>query len=193
MLLFFPPGAHAASQRTDPTADSPAGAIYQIPLDTGRRDAAPLPGGRGGSSGHGSGGAGAGAAVGGGFGGSGGSGGAGGTGGTGTVRSASGGSGSGGAGGSGGSGAPDGTGGTGGSHVAAKLPGGAPANNPSSIHSENGYGSSSKIPGLDAAAPVAAEGGSGGGSMVPAFALLILVGGLAAWVGTSAARSVHRL
>ncbi len=58
--LWVASPAQAQVHRTDPKADSPAGAIYEIPLDTGRRDAAPLPaaGGPGGTKG-GSGGAGA--------------------------------------------------------------------------------------------------------------------------------------
>ncbi len=96
-----------AVQRTDPQAESPAGVIYQIPLDSARRDAAPvLPSGRrnGGSSGGGAGGS---SGSGGGAGGSGGgsagqsgSSGGGGTNGGGTGGSSGGGNTSGSAGGS---------------------------------------------------------------------------------------------
>src|ERR1700733_12663198 len=63
VLMFGGQSAMAESngvvQRTDPKANSPAGVIYQIPLDSGRREAAPVlpvgsrPGG-GGSAGGGS-------------------------------------------------------------------------------------------------------------------------------------------
>jgi hypothetical protein len=132
--------SHAVIQRTDPSASSPAGVIYQIPLDSARRDAAPvLPIG---SRHNGSGGGGAG----------------------------------GGAGSGGGSSRAGGGGGSGQSAQVAE--GGGTAGNPSSIHSENGFGSSSQVPGLSRAA---LQSGAGvpaahtAGSTLPTYLLLVLI------------------
>src|SRR5262249_23617357 len=97
--------------QTDPQASSPAGVIYQIPLDSARRSAAPvLSVGSHGGGGHG-------------------------------VTGA--------------------------------------AGDPSSIHSENGFGSSSRVPGLNRAAlGIGAAGTSAahpGGSTFPTFLLVGLV------------------
>jgi hypothetical protein len=62
ILALAPSGAAAQSHAapSDPEADSPSGAVYELPLDRARKDAAPRRGGRGssggGSSGQGSGG-----------------------------------------------------------------------------------------------------------------------------------------
>jgi hypothetical protein len=163
-------------QRTDPQANSPAGVIYQIPLDTGRRDAAPvLPGGRqrSGSS----------AAAGGATGGPGGSSGGGGS---------AGGSASG-----SGNGAPAGAAGSGGANgsIAAANPGGGTAGDPSSIHSENGFGSSSQVPGVS---PAATRTGAGvpaahtAGSTLPSYLLMALIGVAAVAVGLVAGRATRR-
>src|ERR1700674_1861332 len=129
-LLVLTPTALAEGngvvQRTDPQASSPAGVIYQIPLDTGRRDAAPvLPVGR---RNGGNGGTGGGAST----------GGAGGIGGS-SNGAAGGGSGT--------AGAAAGRTGSGATGAAASSGGGTPED-PSSIHSENGFGSSAQVPGV---------------------------------------------
>lgn len=148
-----------ATGRTDPHANSPAGAIYQIPIDSGRRDGAPVPTGRGigGSDGSGAGGA---------------------SGGTG--------------GGSGGGAGGDGSSGGDGATRAASGPGGGTAENPSSIHSENGFGSSSHVPGVsDSGVPTLANsqiGGSEGvGSSFGTYALLALAAIMAIMCGVGAA------
>src|SRR4051812_14595997 len=41
VALSLPGSSMAGVQRTDPDASSPAGVIYEIPLDTARRDGAP--------------------------------------------------------------------------------------------------------------------------------------------------------
>ncbi len=112
---------HTAVQ-TDPRANSPAGVIYQIPLDNARRDAAPvLPGGS-----HGG------------------------------PRS------------------PGGSGGSGG---------------PSSIHSENGFGSSSHVPGVSAAALRIGAGVPAAhtpGSSWPTYLLIALLAAAAVAAGVLA-------
>lgn len=154
----------AIMQRTDPQASSPAGVIYQIPLDTGRRDAAPvLPAGRrhlsssssqgGGATGAGPGGGGSSGAAGGGGASAGGSAGAAGSGGA--------------------------------------SPGGGTPSNPSSIHSENGFGSASAVPGVS---PAALRIGAGvpavhaAGSTFPSYLLMMLIGVAAIAVGLIASR-----
>ncbi len=147
-----------AVQRTDPQAGSPAGVIYQIPLDTGRRDAAPvLPAGRrgGGSSGQGGG-----AAT-----------------------------------GSAGTGSPSGGPGTGSaageSASSGSSAGGGTPSDPSSIHSENGFGSASAVPGVS---PAAVRIGAGvpathtAGSTFPSYLLMVLIGVAAIAVGLIASR-----
>lgn len=151
----------AIEQRTDPQAGSPAGVIYQIPLDTGRRDAAPvLPAGR-----RGTGSSGAGATPPGGPGGN--SGGSGGN--------------------SGGSGSSAG----GESASSASPAGGGTPSDPSSIHSENGFGSASAVPGVS---PAAMRIGAGvpaahtAGSTFPSYLLMVLIGAAAVAVGLIASR-----
>jgi hypothetical protein len=185
-LVGFGSGTAAAAgvvdgQRTDPQAGSPAGVVYQIPLDTGRRDAAPvLRGGRqrpGSSNGSGGPAGGAGPGSGGGSG-------------SGSAT------GDGSAGGSG-SGAPAGAAGSGGTAgaPAAANPGGGTPGNPSSIHSENGFGSSSQVPGVSAAA---ARIGAGvpavhtAGSTLPSYLLMALIGVAAVAVGLVASRATRR-
>jgi hypothetical protein len=160
-------------QRTDPKANSPAGVIYQIPLDSGRRDAAPvLPVGSrpGGTGGHGS---------------SGGSGGgsspaASSAGVNGSAASSAGGSGSQGA--------------AAGESAAATAPdGGGTPSNPSSIHSENGFGSSSQVPGTSRAALQTGAGVPATrtpGSALPTYLLigLVALAAIAAGVLTTGAR-----
>ncbi len=181
------------NQRTDPQAESPAGVIYQIPLDSARRNAAPvLPSGRrdgGGSSGPGTGG-GAGGSGGGASGSGGGAGGQAGPSGASGGGSASGG----GAGGSSGS-----TGGHGATNSAAQSAaasaGGGTPQDPSSIHSENGFGSSSQVPGIS---PAALRTGAGvpatqtAGSTLPTYLLIALVVLAAVGMGVLATRSPRR-
>jgi hypothetical protein len=128
----------AIVQRTDPQASSPAGVIYQIPLDTGRRDAAPvLPvGSRPGSTS---------------------------------------------------SAAP-----TGGESASSATPsGGGTPGDPSSIHSENGFGSSSAVPGVSRAALRIGAGvpaAHTAGSTFPSYLLMMLIGVAAIAVGLIASR-----
>lgn len=167
--------AEPAAQRTDPQATSPAGVIYEIPVDSGRRDGAPHRQ-AGGSSGGGS---------------STGIGSGGGTGGGGATGGGPTGSGGGGAAGTGGAG----TGGTG-AGASGSRPGGASAEDPSSIHSENGFGSSSQVPGtqqaLDAAALRAAREGDVSGSPTGTYLLLALIAGAAVYVGIAATGAARR-
>jgi len=113
--------------QTDPNANSPAGVIYQIPLNSARRSAAPvLPAGS-----HG--------------------------------------------------GGPGGGGGGAGSAAGSK--------DPSSIHSENGFGSSSSVPGVN---PAALRIGAGvpaahtAGSSLPTFLLIAIIAAAAIVAGVLA-------
>jgi hypothetical protein len=167
---------------TDPQANSPTGSTYAIPLDAARNDAAPRHRKNDAASGGGgSGGGGGGSAAGGG--GSGGGGGSAGGNGTGGGGSAPGGAGNR-SGGGGGSGAGGGS-----VNVAA-----------SSIHSENGFGSSSVVPGFRdrltgraaaerANSPVDAGSISSG---FPGFVLLFLLVLVGCVLGRMASRSLRR-
>ncbi len=174
-LLVGAQNAVAASQRTDPQAGSPAGVIYQIPLDTGRRDAAPVlhvgsqhsgastpipPTGGGGSGG--------------------------GSAGTSAAGSTNGSAGPGNA---GAASKEDG------SATAEAPPGGGTPSDPSSIHSENGFGSSSQVPGVSAAALRIGAGVPAvhtAGSTVPSYLLMVLIGLAAVAVGLIASRNRGR-
>jgi hypothetical protein len=188
------------AQRTDPSAESPAGVIYQIPLDSARRDAAPvLPtrrqGGRTGRSGSAAGeSAASGAGTPGGSGPSGHSGPSGNSGTSGGSGSAAGADG----GRSGSSAAPAAAGGN---NLAARREssstsgdgganGGTPQD-PSSIHSENGFGSSSQVPGTSQAAQRTGAGVSTSrpaGSVAPNFLLIALIAAAAIGMGLLATR-----
>jgi hypothetical protein len=172
--------AEAQGVQTDPKAESPAGVIYQIPLDSARRDAAPvLPSGRRdenrttagvGAAGGGSGGSGGGASGSSDSGGGGNSASAGSHAGAGGALSASSGS-------------------TGGYRGA-----GGPQE-PSSIHSENGFGSSSKVPGLSQAALRTGAGvaaTSAASSTLPTYLLIALVAIAAVGIGLLASRHSRR-
>lgn len=181
--LVFPIAVEANSQ-TDSHASSPAGAVYEIPLQTARGDAAPKhpastqhtgqqsPGGGGG------------------FGGS---------------------AGSGGSGGSGGSAGSGGSGGSAGSSAAGS--GNEPGVLPAGIKTENGFGSSSKVPGLVTGGGAGTSAGAGGGGSsgssiarlnarpvaVPAtpsaaasYALIVLIVLGGAGVGVAAATAIRR-
>jgi hypothetical protein len=161
-------GGRAIVQRTDPQAGSPAGVIYQIPLDTGRRDAAPvLPAGR-----RGTGSLGQGATPPGGPGGN--------SGGSGGSAAAGGASGAGASGTAGGE-----------SASSASPAGGGTPSDPSSIHSENGFGSASAVPGVS---PAAVRIGAGvpaahtASSTFPSYLLMVLIGAAAIAVGLVASR-----
>jgi hypothetical protein len=99
-----------------------------------------------------------------------------------------GGGGSTGSGGHSGTGAPNGTG-------ASANPGGGTSGDPSSIHSENGFGSSSQVPGLS---PTAARIGAGvpsadtAGSTLPSYLLMALIGVAAVAVGLVSSRTARR-
>jgi hypothetical protein len=146
------------AQRTDPKAESPAGVIYQIPLDSARRDAAPvLRSGRrrdgAGSSGSGTGGPG------------------------------------------GGSGQGGDSSGSGGSADAATAQGGGTPQNPSSIHSENGFGSASQVPGVSQAALRTGAGvpaAHAAGSTAPTYALIALIAAAAIGMGVFSTRRSRR-
>jgi hypothetical protein len=171
------PSADAARQRTDPEASSPAGVIYEIPFDSARRDAAP----QSARTGEGQDGT------------------------TGTDGSSSDDSGNGsdaagaaaaGAGGPGGSDGSDGSGGPDGSGAAAATD----PNVGTSIHSENGFGSSSAVPGVagetngsDGPPTSALRTASTATDASPVgtygmLAVVILVGG---WIGVAAARGLR--
>lgn len=163
----FPKGG--AVQATDPSAGSPAGVVYSIPLDSARQDAAPH-----GHSGSHSGGPG--------VGGSGGSGGGG---------SSSGGAASGGSGTSGGSSGSSGD--SGASLVASSsstpvlVPGGQPG---SLVHSSNGFGSSSRVPSLSSPATgLGAVQTNASSAPLLAFLLAAVVLLLGGYVGVRAWRT----
>ncbi len=175
-LAMCASAAPAATQRVDPNADSPAGVIYEIPLDTGRKDAAPVAAGAsGGSRGGNAGGSTTSRDT------------AGSAGARGDGTSSSGADGSSAASGNaptsnagGPSGDQSNAGGKSG-----ELPGGAAASDPSSIHSANGFGSSSDVPGVVEGSPVATDVGRG--SAAPTWLLITLAAGVATVVGIAAA------
>jgi hypothetical protein len=164
VLGVAPAWASGKSQVTDPNANSPAGVVYSIPLDSARQDASPHHGGTG---------------VGGGGGGSGhgqsGVGGASGSGGSGSGGSGSGGSGSGssagGSGGQGSAGQGNARGGRDG-QGAVLVTGGQPG---SLIHSSNGFGSSSSIPGLNAPTSAGLSAVQGNGDSAPPLAIMLAI------------------
>jgi hypothetical protein len=184
-----------AIQATDPSANSPAGVVYSIPLDSARQDASPHGHGGGshsggaggtgsGSGGSGSGGSGSGVSDSGGSGGS-----AAATSGSGSTGSGSAGSGSASVGRgsvSAASGAAHGAkgaklsgaalaGGAGvvaatGSNQPVLVPGGQPG---SLVHSSNGFGSSSKIPSLNSPASAGLGSVQSNASSAPLLAMLL--------------------
>jgi hypothetical protein len=195
-----PAGADTPSrQATDPSANSPAGAVYSIPLDSSRQDAEPHFHSHGGSGGPGTagggptGGSGGGATSGGTAGG--GTTGGGTTGGGTTVhatggRAAAGGGATGG--GSRGGARAGGRGGRGGARAGTTndpvlVPGGEPG---SLVHSENGFGSSSQVPGLNASssAGLAAVQSNGSGAPLLAIVLAAVVLAAGAYLGTRGRR-----
>jgi hypothetical protein len=184
-------------QATDPSAGTPAGVVYSIPLDSARQDASPH--GHGGSGAGGGGGPSSGSGGGGGIVGGGGSGGSsgGGTGGGGSAGGGSAGGGSAG-GGSAGSGSGSGAGGSAGSSsvklakVAPVLvPGGQPG---SLVNSSNGFGSSSRIPSLNAPAAAGLGSVQSNASSAPLLAILLaaLVLALGGYIGIRSWRGPRR-
>lgn len=179
-----------SSQATDPTANSPAGVVYSIPLDSARQDAAP--------HGHGS----AAGGVGGGPGGSGGGTGGSGSGAGGSSGSSAGATGSGGSSGAGGTSAAATSGGghsghahhgsvaktaSSGGRAAVLVPGGEPG---SLIHSSNGFGSSSRVPGLNAPSGSGLDSVQGNAGSAPLLAILLafVVVSVGAFAGVRASR-----
>jgi len=166
-----------AAQRTDPKANSPAGVIYQIPFDNARSEAAPVPVGHhdsgGGSGGSGGGGSAGGSATGGG--GSESSGAASGPAGAASIAHSS----------------PSAKGTASSTAASSSNAPGASASDPSSIHSDNGFGSSG-VPGIDPAAALTGAGtqtASGPDSAVPIYLLLVLLAAVAVAAGVA---STHR-
>lgn len=174
-LAGFTPNAVAASPPpTDPNATSPAGATYQIPLQSGRSDAAPRKVNTKRASEVGDGGSGSGGGTG----------------------SGSGGSGSGSAG-SGGSASADSGSSSSGSDDSSQPK--AQGGGGSSIHTENGFGSSAQVPGTSSQGnqeasivPVPAATDRGGGSTTGTIFLLAVVVALALWLGISGRHSLRR-
>jgi hypothetical protein len=156
MQLAFASSAIAGSQPpiyVDPQANSPAGTIYAIPLDSARQDAAPHRRASSHRSHHSATGA-----I-----GSAGSGGGGSSTGTGTGTGGGGGS-------AGGTGVASSTGGGAGGSSVVLVPGGQPG---SLVHSGNGFGSSSRVPGLTAPASVGFHALGSGASNAPLLAILL--------------------
>jgi hypothetical protein len=74
-------------------------------------------------------------------------------------------------------------------------PDGSTPQDPSSIHSENGFGSSSKVPGVSPAATLTGAGVPAphtAGSALPTYLLLVLIVASAAAVGLVAGRGTQR-
>lgn len=196
--VVAPPPVGAQQQRTDPDASSPAGVIYEIPFDTARKDAAPKEsrsganrdrtkkasnnssatvGAGGPTSGSGDGGTGAGMTP-----------------ASGATRS--------------GAGGDTSSSGAGGGSSAGKsssnsaATGSAPSNPNvgTSIHSENGFGSSSRVPGVAASTahadeppPSVLQADASSSSSAPGFTygllvIMLIVGG---WIGLAAGRALR--
>jgi hypothetical protein len=74
------------------------------------------------------------------------------------------------------------------------VPGGSTPSNPSSIHSENGFGSSARVPGVS---PAALQTGAGvaaahpAGSTLSVYLLLALIAVAACGTGVLATRRAH--
>jgi hypothetical protein len=169
--------AKSQPQPGDPPPTSPSAAVYQIPLDNGRADAAPRK--RSGSS------AGQGASS-----GSGGTGGGGPNGSQGTSGSGYSGSSQNAAGGPGSSGSSNAT---------------QTSTSQSTIHSDNGFGSSTKVPGTRVGGdsstgrsanaglvPVPTSTGTSGGPTAGTWLLLALIGAFGAYFGVTASRALRR-
>jgi hypothetical protein len=193
-------GGGVGVQATDPSAGTPAGVVYSIPLDSARQDASPH--GHNGSGAGGGGGSSSGSGGGGGIVGGGGSGGSsgGGTGATGGGGSAGGGSAGGGSasGGSAGSGSGSGAGGSAGSSsvklakvAPVLIPGGQPG---SLVNSANGFGSSPGIPSLNAPAAAGLGSVQSNASSAPVLAILLaaLVLVLGGYIGIRSWRGPRR-
>ncbi len=184
-------GSGVGVQATDPSAGSPAGVVYSIPLDSARQDASPH--GHGGSSAGGGGGPTSGSGGGGGIGG----GGSGGSSGGGTSASGGGGS-AGGSSGSGGGATGGGAGGSAGSSsvkIAKATPVLVPGGQPGSlVNSSNGFGSSSGVPSLNAPAAAGLGSVQSNASSAPLLAILLaaLVLALGGYIGIRSWRGPRR-
>jgi hypothetical protein len=188
LVVWATPGfaSSPAVQATDPNANSPAGVIYSIPLDSARQDASPHGHSNGTGATGGSTGSGGGGSVGGGGGSSGGGGSAGGSG-------ATGGSGSSANSGSKGGGSANSRASSG-KPIPVLVPGGQPG---SLVHSANGFGSSSSVPGVDSPFSPGIGTVQNSGSSAPLVAIvlalvLLSLGGLAGarvWRGNRRAPS----
>ena len=185
-------GGGSVVQATDPSASSPAGVVYSIPLDSARQDASPHGhGGSGGSSGGGGG------IGGGGSGGSGGGTTGGGTSGGGTAGGGTAGGGTTGGSSGGGSAGGSGSGAAGSSSLYAArgapvlVPGGQPG---SLVNSANGFGSSSKVPSLNAPAAAGLGAVQSNASSAPLLAVLLaaLVLVLGGYIGVRSWRAPRR-
>ena len=185
-------GGGSVVQATDPSASSPAGVVYSIPLDSARQDASPHGhGGSGGSSGGGGG------IGGGGSGGSGGGTTGGGTTGGGTTGGGTAGGGTTGGSSGGGSAGGSGSGAAGSSSLYAArgapvlVPGGQPG---SLVNSANGFGSSSKVPSLNAPAAAGLGAVQSNASSAPLLAVLLaaLVLVLGGYIGVRSWRAPRR-
>jgi hypothetical protein len=180
-------GSGVGVQATDPSAGTPAGVVYSIPLDSARQDASPH--GHGGSSAGGGGGPSSGSGGGGGIVGGGGSGG---SSGGGTGGAAGGGSGSGGGGTGGGAG---GSAGSSPVKVAKAAPVLVPGGQPGSlVNSSNGFGSSSRVPSLNAPAAAGLGSVQSNASSAPLLAILLaaLVLALGGYIGVRSWRGPRR-
>jgi hypothetical protein len=180
-------GSGVGVQATDPSAGTPAGVVYSIPLDSARQDASPH--GHGGSSAGGGGGPSSGSGGGGGIVGGGGSGG---SSGGGTGGAAGGGSGSGGGGTGGGAG---GSAGSSSVEIARATPVLVPGGQPGSlVNSSNGFGSSSRVPSLNAPAAAGLGSVQSNASSAPLLAILLaaLVLALGGYIGVRSWRGPRR-
>jgi hypothetical protein len=202
LMLWATPGIAntQATQATDPSAASPAGVVYSIPLDTARQDAAPHhptsagAGGAGGSTGGTGGSTGSTGATGGGTGATGG--------GTGATGGGTGGST--GAGSSGGSGASATISSASSGSRSERTPLAGSATRPpvlvaggqpgSLIHSANGFGSSSSVPGLNepTSAGLAAVQGNAGSAPLLASLLSLILLAVGGFIGARAWRAPRR-
>jgi hypothetical protein len=171
VVCLAAPPVSAQQQRTDPDASSPAGVIYEIPFDTARKDAAPKKARATADDGSGD------------------------QQNNGTSSAGAAGTSGSGGGGNGDSGASGATASTGSSGSSSENP-----NVGTSIHSENGFGSSSRVPGV-AGATVGTDGppssalhsDSSSSTTSPAvtYGLLLILLVVGGWIGLAASRGLR--
>jgi hypothetical protein len=171
VVCLAAPPVSAQQQRTDPDASSPAGVIYEIPFDTARKDAAPKKARSTKDEPSSDD-----------------------SSGQTTAAGAAGSSGSGG-GGNGDSGGGGGSGGGSGDAAATDNP-----NVGTSIHSENGFGSSSMVPGVAGAtvggdgppsSALRSESSSSNTSPLATYGLLVILALVGGWIGLAASRGLR--